>query len=170
MRLLFCPCQKLIRQFSLLEAPGTKFTKEPPGTVFASLSSNAIFSWEFSFGTTQDWRNFEKIVWGKTDADQIQNKYITILKNGITAVNPSLSDSFQSRLNWTGNISQNGCQMQFILKNVTKLDETRTYGCTAFVFGQDYRSGPIKLAVVSEYEYSTFNPDNLVLSSILTKS
>ncbi|XP_022796342.1 neural cell adhesion molecule 1-like isoform X2 [Stylophora pistillata] len=128
--------------------PGTKFTKEPPGTVFASLSSNAIFSWEFSFGTTQDWRNFEKIVWGKTDADQIENKYITIPRSGITAVNPALSDSFQSRLNWTGNISQNGCQMQFILKNVTKLDETRTYGCTAVVLGQDYRSGPIKLAVV----------------------
>ncbi|XP_022796343.1 protein sidekick-1-like isoform X3 [Stylophora pistillata] len=138
----------LCSRLTVSQAPGTKFTKEPPGTVFASLSSNAIFSWEFSFGTTQDWRNFEKIVWGKTDADQIENKYITIPRSGITAVNPALSDSFQSRLNWTGNISQNGCQMQFILKNVTKLDETRTYGCTAVVLGQDYRSGPIKLAVV----------------------
>ncbi|CAH3154297.1 unnamed protein product, partial [Pocillopora meandrina] len=62
--------------------------------------------------------------------------------------NPTLDDTLKSRLSWAGNISKHSCQIDFILKNVTKLDKTRTYGCTATVDGLDQRSGPIKLAVL----------------------
>ena len=106
-------------------------------------------------------------------------KYITIaIDRGEafnSAVNPTLDDTLKSRLSWAGNTSKHSCQIDFILKNVTKLDKTHTYGCTAVVDGLDYRSGPIKLAVLSEYEHSQwftgvkFKPDNLVLSFTLTK-
>ena len=138
----------------------------------AGLGSSAIFSWDFSFGNLGD---FEKVVWGQTDKnDLILNNYITIWKSGLAQKNPKLDNSFKSRLSWARNISQHGCQVEFSLKNVTKSDETRTYGCTAYVSGTDYRSGPIKLVVLSEYEHSQlffgvkFQPDNLVLSFTLT--
>ena len=99
-------------------------------------------------------------------------KYITIATDRgeafNSAVNPTLDDTLKSRLSWAGNISKNSSQIDFILKNVTKLDKTRTYGCTVTVDGLDYRSGPIKLAVLSEYEHSQwfigvkFQPGNLV--------
>nr|XP_058971305.1 neural cell adhesion molecule 1-B-like isoform X2 [Pocillopora verrucosa] len=124
----------------------TKFTKEPPSTVSAGLGSSAIFSWDFSFGNLGD---FEKVVWGQTDKnDRILDNYITIWKSGLAQKNPKLDNSFKSRLSWAGNISQHGGLFDFIFKNVTKSDETRTYGCTAYVSGSDYRSGPIKLAVL----------------------
>ena len=141
----------------------------------AGLGSSAIFSWDFSFGNLGDWNDFEKIVWGETDKnDRILDNYITIWKSGSVEKNPKHHNSFKSRLSWARNISQHGCQVEFILKNVTKSDETRTYGCTAYVSGTDYRSGPIKLAVLSEYEHSQlffsvkFQLDNLVLSFTLT--
>ena len=133
----------------------------------ASLGSSAIFSWDFSFGTSV---KFERIIWGETDTNRnhIRNKYITIFKDRREAVNSELDHSLKSRLSWAGNISKHGCQVEFILKNVTKLDETATYGCVAYVDGSYYRSGPIKLAVLSEYEHSQwfigvkFQPGNLV--------
>nr|XP_058971306.1 hemicentin-2-like [Pocillopora verrucosa]XP_058971307.1 hemicentin-2-like [Pocillopora verrucosa]XP_058971308.1 hemicentin-2-like [Pocillopora verrucosa]XP_058971309.1 hemicentin-2-like [Pocillopora verrucosa] len=130
-----------------LTASKPKFTKEPPITVSASLGSSAIFSWDFSFGTSL---KFERIIWGETDTNrnQIRNKYITIFKDRREAFNSDLDDSLTSRLSWAGNISKHGCQVEFILKNVTKLDETATYGCVAYVDGLVYRSGPIKLAVL----------------------
>ena len=121
----------------------------------AGLGSSAIFSWDFSFGNLADWNDFEKIVWGQTDKnDRILDNYITIWKSGSVEKNPKHHNSFKSRLSWARNISQHGCQVEFILKNVTKLDETATYGCEAYVDGLYYRSGPIKLAVLSEYEHS----------------
>ena len=133
----------------------------------ASLGSSAIFSWDFSFGTSV---KFERIIWGETDTnrDYIRYKYITIFKDQRDAVNPILDDTLKSRLSWAGNTSKHSCQIDFILKNVTKLDKTRTYGCTAIADGLDYRSGPIKLAVLCEYEHSQwfigvkFQPGNLV--------
>ena len=137
----------------------------------ASLGSSAIFSWDLSFGTSD---RFGGIIWGETvtNRDHIRNKYITIVKDRRDAfnpvVNPHLDDTLKSRLSWAGNTSKHSCQMDFILKNVTKLDKTRTYGCTAKVDGLYYRSGPIKLAVLSEYEPSQwfigvkFQPGNLV--------
>ena len=133
----------------------------------ASLGSSAIFSWDFSFGTSV---KFERIIWGETDTnrDYIRYKYITIFKDQRDAVNPILDDTLKSRLSWAGNTSKHSCQIDFILKNVTKLDKTRTYGCTAAADRLDYRSGPIKLAVLCEYEHSQwfigvkFQPGNLV--------
>ena len=137
----------------------------------ASLGSSAIFSWDLSFGTSD---KFGRIIWGETvtNGDHIQNKYIVISKDRRDAfnsvVNPKLDDTLKSRLSWAGNTSKHGCQIDFILKNVTKLDKTRTYGCTAKADGLDYRIGPIKLAVLSEYEHSQwfigvkFQPGNLV--------
>ena len=133
----------------------------------ASLGSSAIFSWDFSFGTSV---KFERIIWGETDTnrDYIRYKYITIFKDRRYALNPILDDTLKSRLSWAGNTSKHSCQIDFILKNVTKLDKTRTYGCTAMADGLDYRSGPIKLAVLCEYEHSQwfigvkFQPGNLV--------
>ena len=139
----------------------------------ASLGSSAIFSWDLSFGTSTSDR-FGSILWGETstNSDRIRNKYITIVKGRTTAfnsaVNPTLDDTLKSRLSWAGNISKHSCQIDFILKNVTKLDKTRTYCCTAAADRLDYRSGPIKLAVLSEYEHSQwfigvkFQPGNLV--------
>ena len=133
----------------------------------ASLGSSAIFSWDFSFGTSV---KFERIIWGETDTnrDYIRYKYITIFKDRRYALNPILDDTLKSRLSWAGNTSKHSCQIDFILKNVTKLDKTRTYGCTAMADGLNYRSGPIKLAVLCEYEHSQwfigvkFQPGNLV--------
>lgn len=142
-------CCFLIKPVFLSEHPGTKFTKEPQSTVFASLGSDATFPWKFTFGNLNDWSDFEQIFWGETDnVGNIQRKYISVQKNGKTTFNPVLKDSFKSRVDWTGNISQHGCQVQFILRNVTKSDEAVTYGCTAIVLGDDDESGPIKLVVL----------------------
>ena len=74
-------------------------------------------------------------------------KYITIQKDKTWVVNRGLSDSIKSRVNWTGNVTEHGCQVVFILRNVTKSDEISTYGCTAEVNGDENRSGPIKLVL-----------------------
>ena len=140
----------------------------------ASLGSSAIFSWDLSFGTSDRLRS---IVWGETatNRDNIRYKYIDIVKDRRDAFNPVVNPNLDGRLGWALNTSKHSCQIDFILKNVTKLDKTRTYGCTVTVDGLDYRSGPIKLAVLSEYEHSQwfigvkFQPGNLVLSFTLTK-
>ena len=129
---------------------GTKFIKEPPSTLYVPLGSAARFRWEFTFGNSKDWNNFEEIVWGKTDNnDRIRTKYITIEKVG-NLFNPTLDASVTSRATWTGNISQQqGCQIVFILKNVSKSDQT-TYGCRTSVYGEDKRNGPVNLVVTGE--------------------
>ena len=124
--------------------PGTKFTKEPPSTLYVPLGSAARFRWEFAFGDSTDRNNFEEIVWGKTDNVYMRTKYITIAKVG-DSFNPTLGASVTSRARWTGNISQ----IVFILKNVSKLDQT-TYGCRVTVRGEDARSGPVNLVVTGE--------------------
>ena len=126
---------------------GTKFTKEPPSTLYVPLGSAARFQWEFTFGDSTDWSNFEEIVWGKTDSNGfLRTKYISIEKIG-NLFNPTLDASVGSRAHWTGNISQKqGCQMAFILKNVSKPDQT-TYGCRVNVWGEYVSNGPVNLVV-----------------------
>ena len=133
---------------------GTRFTKEPPSTLYVPLGSAARFQWDFTFGDSKDWSNFEEIVWGKTDNnDRVRTKYITIEKTG-NHFNPTFHASIVSRAIWTGNISQQqGCQMVFILKNVSKLDQT-TYGCRVTVWGEDVRNGPVNLVVTGECDGS----------------
>ena len=118
--------------------------------MYVPLGSTARFQWEFVFGNSQDWSNFEEIVWGKTDNDdRLSTKYITIEKSR-NLVNPTLLASVQSRTKWAGNLCQKkGCQIVFILKNVLKSDQT-TYGCRATVWGEDVRDGPVKLVVTGE--------------------
>lgn len=129
---------------------GTKFTKEPPSTLYVPLGSAARFQWGFTFGNSKDWDTFEQIVWGKTDNnDRLRIKYITIKKSG-NLFNPTLHSSIKTRAYWTGNISQQqGCQLVFILRNVSKSDQT-TYGCRTTVYGEPVRNGPINLVVTGE--------------------
>ena len=129
---------------------GTKFTKQPPSTLYVPLGSVARFQWEFTFGDLNDWGHFEEIVWGKTDNNHhVRTKYITVEKSG-NLFNPTLHPSVKSRANWTGNISQqHGCQIVFILKNVSKSDQT-TYGCKTTIWGEDVRNGPVNLVITGE--------------------
>ena len=130
---------------------GTKFTKEPPNTLYVPLGSAARFQWELTFGDSKDWSNFEEIIWGKTDNnDHLRTKYIVIEKRGLL-FNPTLHPSVSSRAHWTGNISQHqGCQIAFILKNVSKPDQT-TYGCSATIWGESLRNGPVNLVVTGKF-------------------
>ena len=102
------------------------------------------------FGDSKDWNDFEEIAWGKTDNnDHLLTKYITIEKRG-NLFYPTLHASVKSRAKWTGNISQQqGCQIVFILNNVSKSDQT-TYGCRTTVWGEEVRHGPVNLVVTGE--------------------
>lgn len=125
----------------------TKFTKIPPSKIFAVEGSDITFQWELNFGDLQDWKKFEQIYWGKTDGnDHIRNKYITVAKSWNGGLNPTLKDSVKSRTSWIGNVTQDRCKQKFVLRNVSKADQT-TYGCTAIVYGDEIRSGPINLFV-----------------------
>jgi len=134
--------------FFLLEHPGTKFTQEPPGKVFGNLGYDVSFHWKFAFGDDQDWADFEEIVWGRTENnDRITDKYITVYKNEKNSTNSRLPYSLQARLAVSANISRHGCDLVFVLKNVSSSDELTTYGCTAKVYGDNFRSGPITLVI-----------------------
>lgn len=138
---------------------GTKFTKEPPSPLYVPLGSAARFQWEFTFGDSTDWSDFDEIFWGKTYGSQdVRPKYITIVKSGNgDLLNPILDHSVSSRANWTGNISQQlGCQVVFILKNVSKSDQT-TYGCKTDISGEYRQSGPISLVVTGECTWRTMS-------------
>ena len=129
---------------------GTKFTKEPPSTLYVPLGSAARFRWEFTFGDSKDWSRFEEIVWGKAGNNgYLRTKYLAIGKIG-TLVHSMIYPLVKSRVNWTANISQQqGCQLVIILKNVSKSDQT-TYGCTTTIWGEDVRNGPVNLVVIGE--------------------
>ena len=120
--------------------------------MFGNLGSDVTFHWKFEFGNNRDWNDFVEIFWGTTDNNnKIRNKYITVNKNGKTSKNRGLSDSLQSRLGVVGNISEHGCNLTFELRNVTRADERTTYGCTADIVGDDYRSGPITLDIQGKF-------------------
>lgn len=50
----------------------------------------------------------------------------------------------------TGNVSRNGCNLKFVLKNVTWSDERITYACLADLSGDSHKSGPIELDIQGE--------------------
>lgn len=129
---------------------GTKFTKEPQSPLYVPLGSAARFQWEFTFGDSNDWRSFDEIFWGRTDGyETVWPKYITIKKFGNLS-NPILDDSVKSRAHFAGNISQQqGCQVVFILTNVSKSDQA-TYGCHIDISGVLEKSDPISLVVTGE--------------------
>ena len=116
--------------------------------MFGNLGHDVSFHWEFAFGGDQDWADFGEIFWGRTDNnDKIRNKYITVEKNGKSSYNRALAPSLQSRLAVTGNVSRHGCDLVFVLNNVSSSDELTTYGCTAVIDGDEYRSGPMTLVI-----------------------
>ena len=129
--------------------PTPTFTKKPPSTVFGILHSNATFHWIFEFGSDQDWVFFEQISWGRTDGftNRIRNRYLTVEKDGSLFINHRLPSPLKDRLFVTGNVSRNGCNLKFVLKNVTWSDQRTTYGCNALVYGDVFRSGPIELVI-----------------------
>ena len=145
------------------EHPGTKFTREPPPTVFGNLGSDVTLHWKFEFGNNQDWDKFEEIFWGETDNnDRIRNKFITVSKDKKKTYNSKIPSSLQSRLGVTGNISRQGSNLMFVLRNMTRSDALITFGCTAIVYGDDFRSGPIKLAIQGKDPSSAYCTKGLV--------
>ena len=128
---------------------GTKFTKEPPRTVFANLGSDATFHWKFAFGDQTDWEDFEEIIWGRTDNnDKLRDKFITVYEYGQNKKNTEIqARTLKSRLSVSGNVTQQGSNLVFMLRNVSRQDEKMTFGCTAVVWGEWFRSGPIQLDV-----------------------
>ncbi|KAL9965834.1 hypothetical protein ACROYT_G029686 [Oculina patagonica] len=144
---VFASCFFLLFSFTFGLDDNTKFTREPPSKVYARLGSDAMFQWEFTFGNPDDWKYFDQFIWGQTDNDHIESKYITVAKGNNWLYNPGLPDSIKSRANWTGNITQHGCKLVFILRNVTTSDELITYGCKADLSGENRESGPIKLTL-----------------------
>ena len=66
--------------------------------------------------------------------------------------NPILDTSIKSRTSWIGNVTRHRCKLTFVLRNVSKADET-TYGCKVMVDGLGIRSGPINLFVHGKSHY-----------------
>lgn len=128
---------------------GTRFTKEPPPKLFFTADSDVKFHWTFAFGDEHDHSLFEEIIWGQTDSNKIRNKYLTVSSDEQVYHNKreALPSSFQSRLDVKGNITKTRANFVFILKDATSADTEITYGCTAIVYGEWFRSGPIKLVL-----------------------
>ena len=140
--------------YCLSEHANAKFTVVPPPTVFGILGSDVSFLWKFSFGNRNDWSTFEQIYWRQTvNNDRIKNKYLAVKKDESVELNDRLPSSLKSRLNVTKTINQHGCSVQFVLQNVTWSDENRTYGCTAMVYGEEFKKGPIILDIQGESHF-----------------
>ena len=134
--------------YCLSEHANTKFTVVPPPTVIGILGSDVSFHWNFSFGDWNDWSTFEQIYWGQTDNnDRIRNKYLTVKKDESIEFNDKLPSSLKSRLNVTKTINQHGCSVHFVLQNLTWSDGDHTYGCTAIVYGDEFKKGPIRINI-----------------------
>ena len=91
---------------------------------------------------------------GSIKQNNLTSVMYTLHSYGIDKVgnlfHPTLHFSVRSRAYWNANIcQQQGCQMVFILKNVSKSDQT-TYGCTIVVWGVHVRNGPVNLVVTGK--------------------
>lgn len=126
---------------------GTKFTKVPPKIIFAEVGSDAKFHWRFSFAAgSMNRSQFEYIIWGMSDGDKLQDKYITVFNDGKRSKkNPDHSEKERQRWGVSGNITETETNQVFVLKNVTKSDTEKTYCCKAIVWGEWFVSGPIHL-------------------------
>ena len=133
---------------------GTKFTITPPSKVYARLGSDVHFRWKLLFGNDKDRKDFDDIVWGEVDErNRIIDKYISILKDGKPYVNTGLSRNLQDRLDVSANLTQTACNVEFVLKNFIADDTKITYGCTAQVFGDYIRNGPIRLGIAGKVHF-----------------
>ena len=81
--------------------------------------------------------------------DRIKERYLLVKKDESVQLN----DRLASRLNVTKTINQHGCSVQFVLQNVTWSDEDHTYGCTAVVYVDVFREGPIRLDIQGESHF-----------------
>ena len=89
---------------------------------------------------------FEYIIWGMSDGDKLQDKYITVFNDGKRSKkNPDHSEKERQRWGVSGNITETETNQVFVLKNVTKSDTEKTYCCKAIVWGEWFVSGPIHL-------------------------
>lgn len=144
--IVFC-CLLLLKQSAGYSA-GTKFTINPPSKVYATLGSDVHFRWKLSFGNDQDRKDFDGIVWGHVnERKEIINKYISISGQGQSHLNTGLLKSLQDRLTVSANLTQTACNVEFVLKNFIADDTKTIYGCTAEVYGDYIRDGPIDLGI-----------------------
>lgn len=136
--------------FYLTVDAGTKFTKEPYNrTVYGTEGSNVTFHWRIAFGKIEDWQDLDDISWGLIykSYEDIGQPYVTVFKDGRTDKNTQLKPPLLSRVNATlSNCSQSGCDMMFVIQNLAKSDQTKTYGCVATFNGFDkIKSDPVSL-------------------------
>ena len=107
------------------------------------------FHWRIAFGNLEDWKKLSDIGWGliyKSYQD-LGQPYVTVLKSGTIMKNDDLKPPLKSRVDATlSNCSKSGCDMMFMIRNVAKSDQTKTYGCVAY-FGGLYmiKSDPVSL-------------------------
>ena len=106
------------------------------------------FHWRIAFGKIDDWGKLKEVAWGivyKSYQD-IGQPYVTIEK-GKAYKNTELEPPLLSRVDATlSNCSQSGCDMMFVIQNLAKSDQTKTYGCVALFDGfEKVKSDPVSL-------------------------
>ena len=129
----------------------TRFIITPPSKVYATLGSDVHFRWKLSFANDKDRKDFDGIVWGHVnERKKIINKYISISDQGNPHPNTALPKSLLDRLTVSANLTQTACNVEFVLKNFIADDTKTTYGCTAEVYGDFIRDGPIDLGIAGK--------------------
>ncbi|XP_022790268.1 uncharacterized protein LOC111329763 isoform X1 [Stylophora pistillata] len=129
---------------------GLSFTKKPPSQLLASLGSDAIFRWEFTFGDVGDLNASISVVWGNAyNYGFFRNKFITVTPPRKWEVNTKqVSSSITSRLHWSGNFNKNESLQVFTLRNVSKSDKD-FFVCKVFNrwSGSELKSDLVELLV-----------------------
>ena len=145
------PCFVCVSGYSA----GTEFKITPPSKVYATLGSDVHFRWKLSFANDKDRNDFDGIVWGHMDErKRIIDKYISMSHQGKPHPNTGLSKSLLDRLTASANLTQTFCNVEFVLKNFTADDTNTTYGCTAEVYGDFIRDGPIDLGIAGKVHFT----------------
>lgn len=85
---------------------------------------------------------------------RIIDKYISISQKGKPHPNTGLPKSLLDRLTVSANLTQTVCNVEFVLKNFIADDTKTTYGCTAEVFGDFIRDGPIDLGIAGKVHFT----------------
>lgn len=126
----------------------TGFTREPSSVKNSLLGNNVTFYWTFSFGSMPQ-TYFEEIIFGETDNDRIKDKYITIYPDLTEVKNPTVNSLLRDRLGVVSKtITATEISVQFQIQNANINDVSpKTYGCEVYFDYDEYRSGPVELAV-----------------------
>jgi len=127
----------------------------PPSKVCATLGTDVHFRWKLSFGNYQDRNDFDGIVWGHmNERKKIINKYISISQQGKPHPNTRLSRSLQDKLSLRTTPKRPATWTSLVLKNFIADDTKTTYGCTAEVYGNFIRDGPIHLDIAGKVHFT----------------